>query len=54
MNAAALRVYREIRDKGTQAGVVDTMQTRDELYEFLGYHDFEDKLDALFGKQASE
>ncbi|MEO0575337.1 MAG: methylisocitrate lyase [Pseudomonadota bacterium] len=49
MNAAALSVYREIREKGTQTGVIDTMQTRMELYDFLNYHDFENKLDALFG-----
>jgi methylisocitrate lyase len=48
MNAAALRVYRTLRERGTQQSVVDTMQTRDELYDFLGYHDYERKLDALF------
>lgn len=46
--AAALNVYRHIRDDGTQAQVVDTMQTRAELYEFLDYHRYEQKLDALF------
>jgi len=54
MNAAALNVYKTIRKEGTQSGVVDAMQTRDELYEFLGYHEFENKLDALFGQQAGE
>ena len=48
MNAAALNVYRTIRAAGTQEGVVDTMQTRDELYEFLGYRDYEEQLDRLF------
>lgn len=48
MNAAALQVYRHILDKGDQKDVVEMMQTREELYEFLGYHDFERKLDALF------
>ena len=48
MNAAALSVYRTLRERGTQQSVVDTMQTRDELYDFLGYHDYERKLDALF------
>ena len=48
MNQAALNVYRAIRDEGTQASVVDTMQTRDELYELLGYREYEDKLDELF------
>ncbi|MEM9058470.1 MAG: methylisocitrate lyase [Pseudomonadota bacterium] len=51
MNQAALAVYRCIRDTGTQTPVVETMQTREELYEFLNYHDFEQKLDALFGKK---
>lgn len=48
MNAAALSVYRTIRAEGTQQKVVDTMQTRMELYDFLGYHAYEKKLDALF------
>lgn len=48
MNQAALRVYEAIRRDGTQAKVVDTMQTRMELYDFLRYHDFERKLDELF------
>ncbi|MCK0753952.1 methylisocitrate lyase [Chromohalobacter japonicus] len=48
MNAAALEVYRSIHDKGHQRDVLDKMQTRDELYEFLDYHAFERKLDALF------
>jgi len=51
MNAAALRVYREIRDKGTQEGVVEEMQSRSELYDFLGYHDYERRLDKIFGKE---
>jgi methylisocitrate lyase len=51
MNKAALNVYREIREQGTQAGVVDTMQTRMELYDFLGYHEYEKKLDRLFAEQ---
>lgn len=48
MNKAALNVYEAIRRDGTQQGVVDTMQTRLELYDYLGYHAFEQKLDALF------
>jgi len=43
-------VYAEIRAKGTQAGVVERMQTRAELYEVLGYHEYERKLDELFSK----
>ena len=50
MNAAALAVYGELRAKGTQKDVVDTMQTRDDLYRYLGYHEYEQKLDALFAK----
>ncbi len=48
MNKAALNVYQAIRRDGTQANVVDTMQTRMELYDYLDYHGFEQKLDALF------
>ena len=51
MNQAALNVYRAIRRDGTQQGVLDTMQTRAELYEFLDYHRFEAKLDELFAKE---
>jgi methylisocitrate lyase len=50
MNAAALEVYGELRAKGTQKGVVGDMQTREDLYRYLGYHDYERKLDALFEK----
>ena len=47
MNAAALEVYRTIRQDGTQAALLPKMQTRVELYEFLNYHAYEDQLDAL-------
>ena len=50
MNQAALNVYRTLRRDGTQRAVVDAMQTRAELYDFLGYHAYESKLDALFAK----
>ncbi|MEY6432582.1 methylisocitrate lyase [Thioalkalicoccus limnaeus] len=50
MNKAALNVYQAIRRDGTQAGVVETMQTRQELYDYLNYHGFEQKLDALFAE----
>jgi methylisocitrate lyase len=53
MNQAALNVYRVIREQGTQEDVIATMQTREELYDFLGYHAFEQKLDELFGSNAS-
>jgi methylisocitrate lyase len=51
MNKAALNVYQAIRRDGTQANVVDTMQTRMELYDYLKYHGFEQKLDALFAQE---
>jgi methylisocitrate lyase len=53
MNKAALRVYEAIRQDGHQQNVVDTMQTRMELYDFLGYHAYEQKLDELFAKGKS-
>jgi len=48
MNAAALKVYHAIRTEGTQTSVLNLMQTRAELYEFLGYQAYEQKLDELF------
>lgn len=48
MNKAAETVYEAIRRDGHQRNVVDMMQTREELYERIGYHDFEQKLDQLF------
>jgi methylisocitrate lyase len=48
MNKAALGVYQALRRDGTQKNVLDTMQTRNELYEYLGYHAYEQKLDELF------
>ena len=51
MNQAALNVYRTLRRDGTQRAVVDSMQTRAELYDFLGYHDYEQKLDRLFAER---
>lgn len=50
MNAAALQVYKTIRAEGTQKSVLPIMQTREELYEFLGYHEYEQTLDRLFAK----
>lgn len=47
-NAAALKVYQTLRAEGTQQNVVDSMQSRMDLYDYLGYHDFEQKLDQLF------
>ena len=51
MNAAALNVYKTIRAAGTQKNLIDTMQSRVELYEYLGYHAYEEKLDALFASK---
>jgi methylisocitrate lyase len=50
MNKAALGVYQGLRRDGTQKSLVDGMQTRAELYDYLGYHAYEKKLDALFAK----
>jgi methylisocitrate lyase len=50
MNAAALKVYETVRAEGTQRDLVPMMQTRAELYAFLGYHEFEEKLDRLFAQ----
>ncbi len=52
MNQAALNVYQGIRRDGTQKHVVSSMQTRAELYDYLGYHAYETKLDALFARNA--
>jgi methylisocitrate lyase len=52
MSQAALAVYGALRAQGTQKSVLNLMQTRAELYEVLGYHDYERKLDELFGKQS--
>lgn len=54
MNKAAENVYTAIRRDGSQKNVVDTMQTRMELYERINYHEFEQKLDALFAQQKSK
>jgi methylisocitrate lyase len=51
MNAAALKVYETIRSEGTQQSVVPLMQTRADLYRYLDYHAYEEKLDALFTRK---
>jgi methylisocitrate lyase len=53
-NAAALRVYQAIRKDGHQKNVVDLMQTRDDLYDYLDYHAYEQKLDALFRRDGNQ
>jgi methylisocitrate lyase len=52
MNKAAENVYTTIRRDGHQRNVIDSMQTREELYDRIGYHDFEKRLDALFAKKS--
>ena len=51
MSAAALKVYQTILQEGTQRSVIDIMQTREELYGYLGYHALEQKLDDLFTRR---
>jgi methylisocitrate lyase len=51
MNKAALDFYKTLRADGTQKNAVPAMQTRAELYEYLGYHTYEQKLDALFASK---
>ena len=51
MSQAAVTVYETIRNQGTQTPVLDNMQTREELYDVLGYHAYERKLDDLFGRR---
>jgi methylisocitrate lyase len=51
MNKAALNVYQAVRRDGTQKHVIDSMQTRDELYDYLDYHSYETNLDQLFAKE---
>lgn len=52
MSKAALNVYQHIKDDGHQQNVVDTMQTRMELYDMIGYHEYEQKLDQLFQEES--
>jgi len=54
MSAAALKVYETILSEGSQQSVVPIMQSRADLYKYLGYHKYEDQLDQLFGKEAEE
>jgi methylisocitrate lyase len=54
MSAAALRVYETIRQDGTQARLLPEMQTREDLYDVLNYHAYEQKLDELFAKESQE
>ncbi|MFH2134639.1 MAG: methylisocitrate lyase [Pseudomonadota bacterium] len=54
MSKAALNVYQHILADGTQQNVVDTMQTRMDLYDYLGYHAYEQQLDRLFAEKGAE
>lgn len=54
MNKAAENVYQSILNTGDQKAVLDTMQTRMELYDYLGYHQYEQKLDSLFAEEKSK
>jgi methylisocitrate lyase len=56
MNKAALNFYETVRREGTQKNIIDTLQSRADLYDYLAYHNYEDKLDALFsqGKSRNE
>ncbi len=54
MNKAALTVYQDLREKGTQEGTLELMQTRMELYDMLNYHDYEQKMDSLFAQGKSK
>jgi methylisocitrate lyase len=54
MNKAALNFYETVRREGTQKNIIDTLQTRAELYDFLDYHSYEDKLDALFSSSKNQ
>ena len=51
MNLAALKTYEAIRRDGHQKNALESMQTRADLYQYLGYHRYEDKLDALFARE---
>ena len=50
MNQAALNVYKSVKKDGTQKNVVGSMQSRDDLYDYLNYHSYEQKLDELFSR----
>ena len=54
MSKAALKVYETILAEGTQKPILDSMQTREELYEVLGYHDYERELDELYAAREKE
>ena len=53
MNKAAMRAYETVRKQGTQKPLLPDMQSREELYDIIGYHDYEKKLDELFARGRS-
>jgi methylisocitrate lyase len=54
MSAAALTVYKALRSEGTQAGVLDVMQSRKDLYHYLDYEAYEQRMDRLFQKESAK
>ena len=54
MSAAALEVYETLAAQGTQQNVIDRMQTREDLYKYLDYHTYEQKLDELLAKEQKQ
>ncbi|HHW3435828.1 TPA: methylisocitrate lyase, partial [Escherichia coli] len=54
MNRAVEHVYNVLRQEGTQKSVIDTMQTRNELYESINYYQYEEKLDDLFARNQAK
>jgi methylisocitrate lyase len=54
MNKAALNFYETVRREGTQKNIIDTLQSRADLYDYLNYHSYEDKLDSLFSKDKNK
>ena len=54
MNKGAETFYKDVLAKGHQRDVIDIMQTREELYDYLGYHEYEQKLDELFAQEKAK
>lgn len=54
MNKAALNFYETVRREGTQKNIIDTLQSRSDLYDYLNYHSYEDKLDSLFSQSKNK
>ena len=54
MNKAALNFYETVRREGTQKNIIDTLQSRSDLYDYLNYHSYEDMLDSLFSQSKNK